>query len=85
MQLNERLTEIENSNVIFEAQLQNKEFRAAVLNQLEEMSSKNSHEFKNIKSKQSFFKLIFKFNKGKYKILGILIQLISGNLISVEI
>lgn len=50
-QLNERVTEMENSNAIFDAQMQNKEFKAAVLNQLEEMSNKNSYEFKNIKSK----------------------------------
>lgn len=50
--MNERVTEMENSNAIFEAQMQNKEFKAAVLNQLEEMSNKNSYEFKNIKSKQ---------------------------------
>jgi len=45
---------MENSNVIFDAQMQNKEFKAAVLNQLEEMSNKNSYEFKNIKSKKIF-------------------------------
>jgi len=43
---------MENSNMIFEAQLQNKEFKAAVLNQLEEMSNRNSYEFKNLKSKK---------------------------------
>jgi hypothetical protein len=53
-QLSERVSELENSNAIFEAQLQNKEFKAAVLNQLEEMSNKNSYEFKNLKSKNYF-------------------------------
>ena len=38
--------------MVFEAQLQNKEFKAAVLNQLEEMSNKNTYEFKNLKSKK---------------------------------
>lgn len=43
---------MENSTAIFNAQMQNKEFKAAVLNQLEEISSKNAYEFKMIKSKK---------------------------------
>ena len=46
--------------MIFEAQLQNKDFKAAVLNQLEEMSNKNTYEFKNLKSKKNFVKIFRK-------------------------
>ena len=55
----ERVSELETSNTIFEAQLQNKEFKAAVLNQLEDMSNKNSMEFKNLKSKKNYIKTIY--------------------------
>lgn len=50
-QLNQRVNEFENSNTILEAQLLNKEFKSAVLNQIEEMSNKQSYEVKNLKSK----------------------------------
>ncbi len=50
-QLNQRICELENSNSILEAQLLNKEFKAAVLSQIEEMSNKQSIDIKNLKSK----------------------------------
>jgi hypothetical protein len=50
---------MENSNAIFNAQMQNKEFKAAVLNQLEEISSKNAYEFKMIKSTKNFKNIFF--------------------------
>ena len=50
-QLNQRVNEFENSNTILEAQLLNKEFKSAVLNQIEEMANKQSYEVKNLKSK----------------------------------
>jgi hypothetical protein len=50
---------MENSNAIFDAQMQNKEFKAAVLNQLEELSNKNAYEFKIIKSIFKKLKLFF--------------------------
>lgn len=50
-QLIERVNDIENNNNVFEAQLQNKEFKSAVLNQLEDMTNKNSLEFKKLRSK----------------------------------
>jgi len=45
---------LENSNTILEAQLLNKEFKSAVLNQMEDMANKQALEIKNLKSNGIF-------------------------------
>lgn len=53
--MNQRVVELENNNNIQEAELANKEFKVEVLNQIEEISNKQSYDIKNLKRK-NFFK-----------------------------
>ncbi len=49
--MNQRISELENSNTVLEAQLANKEFKAGILNKFEELSEQQSKEIKSLNSK----------------------------------
>ena len=52
--MNQRIVELENNNNILDAELANKEFKEVILNQIEEISNKQSYDIKNLKSKIFF-------------------------------